>query len=407
MFENYDFDTIMERMLSNVSDDFDKREGSVIYDAVAPAALELADFYIALDMVAAEVFAESASYYYLIKRAAERGIYPREETYAAGRMRVYPADVPVAAGDRFNLNDLNYTVTSIISAEAGEYRVECETAGTAGNQQLGSLLPLEAANELNDMQSAVLEEILIPGEEEEDVEAFRERYFASLSSEAFGGNKADYRKEVNGLDGVGGCRVARAWEHGCHPADMMPNDEVSEWYGQQSEQTVGTNVYNWLKTVYNAALQKLLTVGGTVRIIIISSEYRQPSDTLVGMVQEAIDPAGMEGEGEGIAPVGHVVEVIGVKNAEVDIGLQEVTYAEGYSFEKLEGLFHEAVDSYFFELRQGWEENGITTVRISQIESRLLGIGGIEDISGTKLNGKEENLILDEEYIPVRGDVVG
>ena len=92
MFEEYDFDTLVERMLSNVDDKFDKREGSVIYDAVAPAALELANLYVALDMVMDEVFADSASYYYLIKRAAERGIYPKEETYAECKLTVLPAD---------------------------------------------------------------------------------------------------------------------------------------------------------------------------------------------------------------------------------------------------------------------------------------------------------------------------
>ena len=61
MFEAYSFDTIMERMLSKVSSRFDKREGSVIYDALAPAALELSNFYIALDMVMDEAFADTAS----------------------------------------------------------------------------------------------------------------------------------------------------------------------------------------------------------------------------------------------------------------------------------------------------------------------------------------------------------
>ena len=51
MFEENDFDTLMERMLENVSDELDKREGSVIYDAIAPAALELANMYVALDVV--------------------------------------------------------------------------------------------------------------------------------------------------------------------------------------------------------------------------------------------------------------------------------------------------------------------------------------------------------------------
>ena len=74
MFEENDFDTLMERMLENVSDELDKREGSVIYDAIAPAALELANMYVALDVVMDEVFADTASYYYRRKRyLSERG----------------------------------------------------------------------------------------------------------------------------------------------------------------------------------------------------------------------------------------------------------------------------------------------------------------------------------------------
>ena len=45
MYEAQDFEEIATRMLSHVDDKFDKREGSVIYDAVAPTALELAFFY--------------------------------------------------------------------------------------------------------------------------------------------------------------------------------------------------------------------------------------------------------------------------------------------------------------------------------------------------------------------------
>lgn len=125
-----------------------------------------------------EVFADSASYYYLIKRAAERGIYPKEETYAICKMEVLPVDTPISIGDRFNLNTLNYTVTSII--DTGTYQLTCETAGIVGNQQLGNLLPIETENDINDMQSASLSEILIPGEDEEDVETFGNGIFRHL-----------------------------------------------------------------------------------------------------------------------------------------------------------------------------------------------------------------------------------
>ena len=43
------FDYIMNRMLESVPDTVDKREGSIIYDALSPAAAELAKAYMELD----------------------------------------------------------------------------------------------------------------------------------------------------------------------------------------------------------------------------------------------------------------------------------------------------------------------------------------------------------------------
>lgn len=406
MFEELDFEELVERMLSNVSDDFDKREGSVIYDAVAPAALELANFYIALDIVLNEVFADTASYYYLIKRAAERGIYPKEETYAVCRMEVLPPETPISVGDRFNLNTLNYVVSSVIDADAGMYQLTCEAAGITGNQQLGELLAIETKNDINNMQSANLTEILIPGEDEEDVEVFRERYFASFAAEAFGGNKQDYREKVNDMDGVGGCKTMKAWKSGYHPSSMIPNAAVKRWYEQQSEETLGTYVYGWLDRVYRAAEEKLLTVGGTVKCYIITSEYKAPSSVLVQMVQNALDPAEGAGEGDGLAPIGHVVKVYGVREIPVNVDIS-LTLKEGYTFETLQTAIEGVVDSYFSELAKTWESNDNLIVRVSQIEARILLLEGVIDIADTKINGASENIILEEDAIPVRGDVVG
>lgn len=407
MFEEYDFDTLMDKMLSNVDDGLDKREGSVIYDAIAPAALELANFYIALDMVMNEVFAESASYYYLIKRASERGLLPREETKAILLMKVLPVETPISLGDRFNLDDLNYTVTSIIDANAGTYQVECETAGIVGNQQLGALLPVETENELNDMESAMLEEVLIPGEDEEDVETFRERYFASFDNKAFGGNKADYVEKVNNIDGIGGCKPIRAWSDGYNPVRMIPNTTVQTWFDQQSEETLGAEVYEWLSTIYNASINKLLTVGGTVKLIIINSEFRKPSATLIQTVQEEIDPTNSTGEGDGVAPIGHVVNVVGVKEMPVNVTLLAVEYKTGYSFDTLKDAVESTIDSYLLDLRQAWASNDNLIVRTSQLEAQLLLITGIVDIKSVLLNGQEGNIVLDSDSIPIRGDVIG
>ncbi len=403
MFEEYNFDYLVNKMLSNISDKVDKREGSVIYDAIAPAALELANFYIALDMVMNEVFADSASYYYLIKRAAERGLYPKEETYSIGKMVVTPSDAVINAGDRFNLDTLNYEVIEPIEGESGAYKIQCETAGTVGNQQLGTLLPIEYIERL---ETAKLTEILITGEDEEDVESLRERYFASFTNKAFGGNRTDYINKVNDIDGVGGCKVIRMWKNGYNPAAMIPTDAITSWISNQSADTVGTDVHEWLMLIYNAAVRKLLTVGGTVKVIIITSEFRAPSKTLVDTVQQVLDPVETAGEGDGLAPIGHVVNVVGVQEENINIAL-ELTFEDGCTFADLKPSIEETIDSYFEQLRQAWRKNNNLVIRKSQIEALIINLDGIIDISDTKINGVAENLILDADHIPVRGEIDG
>ena len=90
------------------------------------------------------------------------------------------------------------------------------TAGIVGNQQLGSLLTIETKNDLNDMETAELTEVLIPGEDEEDVEDFRERYYEGFSNISFCGNNPDYKERVSAIDGVGACKVIR-----CGKKDMI------------------------------------------------------------------------------------------------------------------------------------------------------------------------------------------
>ncbi len=405
MYEAQDFEEIATRMLSHVDDKFDKREGSVIYDAVAPTALELAFFYTCLDMVMDEVFADTASYYYLIKRAAERGLFPKEETPAVLKMEVAPVNAAITVGDRFNLNELNYTVVRAFDGEAGAYQVECETAGTVGNQQLGVLLPMETEKELNDLETAELTEVLIPGKDEEDVEVFRERYFSSFNNKSFGGNQTDYREKVTSMDGVGGCKIIRTWEKGYDPSQFIPSPAVMNWY-ESVRDTLSSEVRMWLDAICKAASEKLLTTGGTVKVIIITSELKVPSKTLVDNIQAALDPVDKTGEGAGLAPIGHVVNVAGVVPKKVDISAI-FTFETGYSSAILEDIINETVDGYFGELSQEWEKEEHLIVRTSELETRLLKITGIADISNVKLNEIESNLVLAVDEIPVRGSLNG
>ena len=97
-------------------------------------------------------------------------------------------DIPI--GSRFSLDNLNYVTTEKIST--GVFKLECETAGIIGNENFGTLVPIEY---IEGLESAKLSELLIPGGEGEDTEVFRKRYFASFNPEAYGGNIADYKEK--------------------------------------------------------------------------------------------------------------------------------------------------------------------------------------------------------------------
>ncbi|PWL46727.1 MAG: phage tail protein [Clostridiales bacterium] len=351
MYEQMTFERIVRRMLDAVPQNVDKREGSILYDAVCGAALELANLYIELDVVLNETFADTASREYLIRRAAERGLSPEPATNAVLRGE-FNIDVPI--GSRFSLEELNYAVIEKIST--GVYRLRCETPGEAGNKRLGDLIPIDY---IEGLQSAKLTGLLLPGEDEEDTEVFRKRYLDSLTSIAFGGNQADYKQKVSALDGVGGVRVMPAF------------------YG-----------------------------AGTVQLIIKDSDMGVPSAELVSAVKQAVDPLEKTGQGVGIAPIGHKVTVDATEWTTVNVAAT-ITYESGWNWAAVKTSAEQAIDEYFMELRTRWPDDGPIVVRVSQIEMRLLNLAGVLDVTGTTLNGNSNNLLLAVDQLPKRGTVSG
>lgn len=115
-----------------------------------------------------------------------------------------------------------------------------------------------------------------------------------------------------------------------------------------------------------------------------------------------IDPLQNRGEGYGIAPIGHIVTVAGVNEATVDISFT-ATLQTGYTWEDVSGYVNNAIDSYFLTLNEDWEDSGNIIVRISQLETRILDVEGIIDITGTAINGVESNLTVEKDSIVVRG----
>ncbi len=398
MYENITYDVILNRMLARVSDRMDKREGSVIWDTHSPAAVELQILYMELDTILREAYGDTASREFLILRCRERGISPWEATKAVLKGIFTPAGTDVT-GQRFNAGELNYVVLE--RTGPGEYMVQCETPGRVGNQYSGTLVPVEY---IPGLQTAELAEILIPGEDEEETEALRRRYLDSFNGSAFGGNVRDYLEKINAVPGVGGAKVERVWNGDIRPADMVPGEGVRRWY-EGIRDSVEGEARDWLDSVYRAAEEKKLTVGGTVLAVILDSEYGAASETLVRNVQEILDPEQNAGEGYGLAPIGHVVKVRAVTAVAVELETR-ITFAPGYGWERLQKSIDAAVEAYLLELRMQWAQEGFLTVRSSRVEGRILGLEGVVDVTDTRINGNKGNLVLGAYEIPVYGGAV-
>lgn len=190
MYEDITYALLLNRMLEralSINSNLDTREGSLVWLGNAPAAVELQNLYIQLDTVLNETFADTATRPYLIQRAAERGLSPQPASAAVLQLTITPATLHLPLNTRFSIGELNYYV----SAERGEgvYEITCETAGEAGNDYGATVIPIEY---IEGLETCTVTALLIPGEDEEDTEVFRQRYFDSLNAQAFGGNRIDY-----------------------------------------------------------------------------------------------------------------------------------------------------------------------------------------------------------------------
>lgn len=350
MFRKDSFENIMKRMLDRIPNSFDKREGSVIWDALAPAALEIESLYYALEGVLQETFAKTSSREFLKLRASERGIVPKEATKSIIKAK-FNTDVPI--GKNFKVNNVIFIVKELIDDTEHTYKLECVSPGVIGNIISGDLTQVDFVNGLT---STEIMEILVSGKDEEDTETFRKRYFDSFQEQRFGGNIKDYTDKTLSIAGVGAVKV--------------------------------TPVFNG---------------GGTVKLTILDSNYNIANSTLISEVQRIIDPTQNQ-QGLGLAPIGHRVTVDTVRELDITIKIR-VVFTGGTLFENKKEELKEVINNYFNELKKNWVNQNIT-IRSAHLISKLLSIPNVEDITEVRINDNPNNIRLSEFEIPKLLDVI-
>lgn len=369
-FQNKDYDYFLRKMLDAVPDNIDKREGSIIYDALAPAALVMGQQSLDMANVIKETYIKTASGEFLDYRAIEHGTsrYPATQTEAKAKVlndKKEPLD-NVQIGDKFaSIGDspIFYVVTKINDDLTVE--LTAEVKGSSANSYIGQILPVTP----NDLLSwAEITEITAPARDVESDDHLRARLLSSQSWIAYGGNVADYLDMTSKIDEVGAAQIYPTWNG-----------------------------------------------GGTVKVVILNNDLMPASASLVQKVKNTLDPEDKQAEGYGLAPIDHSVTVTApeklIVNVDISVKLDD-TKVTRY----VKDSITKAVEGYFQSLREDWADinqklgRGYQeTIYRSKILSQVMLTEGVVNAKLPSLNGKDADIDLifnnEKSQLPVVGTV--
>lgn len=273
MYEDKTFESILNSMLSRVPNELDTREGSIIYNAIAPVAFELAQAYFTLSNYIDLFYADTAVDEYLDLKASDYGITRKAATSS---VRKIETTGPVPIGSRWGLQETTYAVTELISENI--YNAICEQPGEIGNAYSGALDNIDNVSGV----SATLSTIIISGTNVESDDNLRIRIKQYLINPAQDGNTAQYLKWATEYPGVGAAKVFPLWNG-----------------------------------------------GNTVKVAITNGLFQPAELELVNEIQEYLDP-NSEGLGNGMAPIGCKVTVTGGTRKDINL-TANIMLQEGYT----------------------------------------------------------------------------
>lgn len=369
-FQNKDYDYFLRKMLDAVPDNIDKREGSIIYDALAPAALVMGQQSLDMANVIKETYIKTASGEFLDYRAIEYGTsrYPATQTEAKAKVlndKKEPLD-NVQIGDKFaSIGDspIFYAVTKVNDDLTVE--LTAEVKGSSANSYIGQILPVTP----NDLLSwAEITEITAPARDVESDDHLRARLLSSQSWIAYGGNVADYLDMTSKIDEVGAAQIYPTWNG-----------------------------------------------GGTVKVVILNNDLMPASASLVQKVKNTLDPEDKQAEGYGLAPIDHAVTVTApeelIVNVDISVKLDD-TKVTRY----VKDSITKAVEGYFQSLRKDWADinqklgRGYEeTIYRSKILSQVMLTEGVVNAKLPSLNGRDADIDLvfnnSKSQLPVVGTV--
>lgn len=347
------YEQLLAEALSRVPDTLDKREGSIIYDALAPACYVLAGYYMDIELYKEQSAISTTYGKYLDEKVKEQGLTRIAATKALKKGVFTNGDKPtsVAIGTRFATVD-NDSLIYIVECElsSGIYALRCETEGSIGNSYIGDLVPISNGIKLD---KAVMSELIVAARETETDDELRTRFYDSVNKSPFGGNVTQYKELLLTFEGIGEVQIYPTWNG-----------------------------------------------GGTVKCSVLASDYSVVSDKLIEEVQVAVDPQAYTGKGIGIAPIGHTVTICTPTEKDISVACT-LDLISGTNPTSIKTEVEKNIQQYLLKIRKEW--GSVDTVKLSsihvyysQIMAAILSTAGIANVRALSLNDGTADITLQE-----------
>lgn len=365
-------DDIHRRMISQAPPDIDVTEGSIFWNATRPTAVEKAEMIQMKLIETVKLAFPQWSYGIFLELLGEaKGLKKHEPTKAVGEGFVFtglpgtpvPKGSIVATVSDGTAPSVEFeTLADVVVGEDGRAVVDIRALepGIIGNVPRNAIQVL--MKPIDGITSITNPNETTGGAEEEDEEAFRVRVVEAFENVPLSGARSDYIRWAKEIDGVGQAFV------------------IPEWKGPET---------------------------GTVKVLILDSNFQPANHTLIDAVQLHIAPDGRLGGG--LAPIGAEVTVAAPRLRAINISFSG-TLKPGYSRDEAVQLLGEAFAAYFLSLAAAaFLNNDLPQIKISfaQIGGLITRVPAIDDYDYDSLlvNGQKENITLESDEIPTLGVV--
>ena len=346
-------DSILQEMLDEVSNTYQKTEGFPTWDLLKAAALGIKKLWDKAFKVEELLDVDNLEGTDLERFVYQRkGLTRKEATFAKGYVLIVTGEGTINEGDLFSTSgNIQFMATETKQVSAGSFvAIQAVLSGISGNVAAETINEMPVT--LTGIAKIVNPEAMEGGYDAETDDSLRKRYYEILREPATSGNIYHYKQWAKEISGVGEAKVFPLWQ--------------------------GDN---------------------TVQVIIVDSEGLVPGQDLINQVQEYIDP-GQGGTGEGTAPIGAYCTITAATPLNISVRADIILHGAA-ELETVRQAIAVNIASYLKEI--AFKSNWVSVGKIGDV---LINTEGVGDYNNLSVNGGSVRVAIPEKSVAVLSEVV-